>query len=354
MRMICKRLCRRLLIFILLLVTPVLAVQIRRTEAPPPGGFYMAENTPAAQRIAAHLLKNGFVACGDPETVPEQVELGSLSCGIIFPEDLSRRLFQGSLKESITMYVSPTSFAPTLYQSHVAAAVFREYVPYLCATAFEETAVTQEAVLAQYESLFADGYAFSFDIVPQDGDWDVQSGKNRSMAIGTAATILLSVLLVLAAESAARTIALLPRLGLGKSIAAVLLPEAGITVVCAAAFAGCGLTLAGFPELLLPTVIYCIVIWGVSLMIYSILWSIKRCYLLLPVLVIAAAAVCPIYVDLSLLLPWLEKVRMIVPVYWLWCIPEQQGLWLAIAAAVLAAGISSITLRCSALHKFKF
>ena len=116
---------------------------------------------------------------------------------------------------------------------------------------------------------------------------------------------------------------------------------------------GGGLVLAGFPELLLPTVIYCTVIWGVGLMVYTILWSMKRCYLLLPVLVIASTAVCPVYADLSLLLPWLEKVRMVVPVYWLWCIPEQQGLWLVIATAVLAAGVSLIVLRCRALLKFK-
>ena len=352
MKLICKRLLRRLLIFILLLAAPVLAVCVGKAESPPPAGFYMAEASPMADRIRQQLLQNGFVAVADPERLPEQVRLGALSCGVVFPNDLSQRVALGQLEKCITVYVSPSSFAPTLYQSHAAAAVFREYVPYLCATAFQGTAVTQEAVLAEYEAMFAQGYAFSFDVVPAEGTV-AQGGKSKSVAMGAAAIVLLGVLTVLAAETAQRFIAMLPRLGLRKSLAGILLPETGIMILFAAAFGGGGLALAGFPELVLPMAIYCIAIWGIGLLCYGILGSVQNIYVLLPVLVIAAAALCPVYTDLSLVLPWLARVRLAVPAYWLWCIPDGLGLWTALSLAALAAGVFSINLRCSAFYKYK-
>lgn len=354
MRIFCKRSLRRLLIFLLLLAAPVLAAQLSKSETPPPCGFYMAETTPVTQRIEAHLLQNGFIACPDPEAIAQQVRWGELDCGIVFPQDFSQKVVQGQLKESITVYVSPVSFAPMLYKSHVAAAVFREYVPYICASAFEGTQVTQEAVLAEYEAMFAQGYAFSFDVLPLSGKPDTQAGKNRSLSLGAAAITLFAFLFALAAETAQRAVTqLLPRLGLRKTVTAVLLPETGITLLLAAIFGGGGLALAGFPELMLPTAVYCVAVWGLGLIAYSILWSAKKLYVLLPVLVIAAAALCPIYTDLALVLPWLERVRSVIPAYWLWCIPEQQGLWGVIATVVLAAGVSLIVLRCRTLLKFK-
>lgn len=353
MRISCKRLLRRLLIFILLLAAPVLAARTGTAENPPPAGFYLAETTPSAQRISQYLLENGFVAAADPESIIQQVRLGALSCGVVFPEDLSQKISQGQLKESIAFYVSPSSYAPTLYKNHIAAAVFREYVPYLCASAFDGTAVTQEEVLAQYEAMFAQGYAFSFDVVPLSGA-AAQDGKALSLATGAAAITLLALLIPLAAETAERSVTqLLPRLGLSKSITAALLPETGVTVLLAACFSGSGLALAGFPEQMLPAAIYCVAVWGIGLICYSVLWSDRRVHILLPVLVVAAAALCPIYTDLSLVLPWLASARMAVPAYWLWCIPDALGLWAVISLLLLAAGILAILLRCRAFGKYK-
>lgn len=354
MRIFMKRSVRRLLTFILLLLAPVLAVQVSTAENPPPAGFYMAEETPTADRIREYLLENGFVACDDPETVRQQVRQGDLDCGAVFPEDFSQRLLQGQLQESILFYSAPSSFSPDLYKSHVAAVVFREYVPYICATAFDGTPVTREDVLAEYEEMFKQGYAFSFDVVPASGSMERDTGKNRAMAIGATAILVLAVLFVLAAETAHRTVTqLLPRLGLGKSITRVLLPETAANLLLAAVFAGGGLALAGLPELWLPAAVYCAAVWGCGLLLYGILWSAKQIYVLLPVLVIASAALCPIYTDLSILLPWLKDVRMVLPTYWLWCIPNALGLWTAISMAVLAMGILLVALRCRWQLKYK-
>lgn len=354
MRIFYKRAVRRLLVFVLLLVAPVLAVRVSTAENPPPAGFYLAEETPTGERIREHLLKNGFVAMDDPELLLEQVRQGELDCGVVFPEDLFNRISTGQLAESVQFYTSPSSFSPELYKSHVAAIVFREYVPYLCATAFEDTPVTQEEVLAQYEAMFQHGYAFSFDVVTPGETQTEQTGKNKAMAMGATAILSMAVLMALAGETADRAMTqLLPRLGLQKTVTKILLPETAVNLLCAAVFAGGGLALAGLPELILPAAIYCAAMWGCGLVLYAGLWSAKRSYVLLPVLVIAAAAICPIYTDLSIVLPWLDRVRLVLPAYWLWRIPDALGLWTAISIGILTAGVALIVLRCRWMLKYK-
>ena len=355
MRIICKRALKCLLIYVLLLlVAPFLAVQVSTAETPPPAGFYLAEETPTAERIREHVQKNGFVACKDPETVREQVRQGALDCGAVFPEDLSARISQGQLKGSVDFYRSPTSFSPDLYKSHIAAILFREYVPYICASAFAQTTVTQEEVLAEYEAMFDNGYVFSFDVETSGGDREGQAVKNKTMAIGASAILTFAALFAMAAETADRAVMqLLPRLGLWKSITRVLLPETAAQLALAAIFAGGGLALAGLPELWLPAAVYCVAVWGCGIVLYSILWSAKRIYVLLPVLVIASAALCPIYTDLSILLPWLNRVRLALPAYWLWCIPDGPGAWSAIALGVLVVGVLLMSLRCRWIYKYK-
>ncbi len=352
--MICKRAIRRLWISLFLLVAPMLAARVSTAEAPPPAGFYLAEETASADRIRAHLLQNGFVALDDPETLLEQVRLGELDCGVVFPEDLSDRIAQGQIKESVEFYRSPTSFSPDLYRNHIAAILFREYVPYICASAFQETPVTQEEVLAEYETMFARGYAFSFDVVTPGEVQGEQAGKNKGMAMGAAAILLMAALMALAGETADRAVTqLLPRLGLQKTVTRILLPETAGDLLLAAVFTGGGLALAGLPELWLPTAVYCVAVWGCGLVLYGVLWSAKKIYVLLPVLVIAGAALCPIYTDPSIVLPWLDRVRMLLPAYWLWCIPDTLGLWTAISLAIFIGGIGLIALRCRWIFKYK-
>ena len=353
MRILLKRACRRLLVFLLLLVVPMLAVRVSTAETPPPAGFYLPEETPSAERIREYLQDNGFVSRDDPESLLEQVRLGELDSGVVFPKDFSQRLSQGQLEESIKFFSSPSSFSPELYKSHVAAIVFREYVPYICASAFAETELTQEAVLEKYEAMFAGGYAFSFDVVTANGEPGDETGKNRNMALGATAILTCAALFLLAAETADGSVKqLLPRLGLKRSITRVLLPETAVNLLLSAAFSGGGLALAGLPEMWLPTALYCAAMWGWGLLLYGILWSAKQIYVLLPVLVIASAALCPIYTDLRILLPWLKSVRMVLPTYWLWCIPNDIGLWIAVSMGIITAGIGLIALRCRVL-KYK-
>lgn len=355
MKIICKRILRRWTVFLLLLAAPVLAVQVSRSEEPPPAGFCMAQEDAITGRIAQHLLQNGFVEYADPTRIPELVRRGELDCGAVFPENFGKAVSEGDLSESIIFYASPSSYLPELYKSHITAAVFRECVPYISAEAFADTEVTQEAVLQAYQAMLDEGYAFSFDVVTAEGTAAPAQVKSRSVAMGAAAILLLTVLLALCAGTVENSFdTMLPRLGLRKAVTAVLLPEILMNALCAAVFCGVGFVLAGLPDMVLPTAVYCLLLCGVGLLLTAVFRTAGRIHVLLPVLVIGAAALCPIYVDLAPMIPAVAAVRPMIPAYWLWQIPDAPILWAVAAATVFAAGVLSVILRYRGSGKYKY
>ena len=350
-----KRTLRRWIVFVLLLAAPIGAVQISGTETVPPVGLYMPESDPVSQRIAEHLLANGFVLCGDPDAMEELVQRGELNCGAVFSDHFAQRIAEGDVEGCVTFYRSPSSYTPELYKSHVAAAVFREYVPYISASAFDGTEVTQQQVIEAYEAMFAQGYVFSFDVLLSDESREPADVKTRSLAMGAVAILLCTVMFALCAgtmEHSFRT--MVGRLGLRKCLTAVVLPETLLNILWASASGGAGLYLAGYPELIVPFVIYGVVLSGVGLILASAFGKASRMYVVLPILVICSAALCPIYTDLALLVPAVETVRCMLPVYWFWLIPGKPVLWALIGAVALAAGFGAVIFRWTLLGKFRY
>lgn len=353
MRMLCKRALRHLVLFLLLLIAPILVTQISGMEAMPTAGFYMPQQDDISERIAERLLDNGFVSCSDPEELQHQVLTGELDCGAVFPEDFTQRIGKEDLEGSIRFYASPSSYTPELFRNHVAVAVYKEYVPYILMNAFVDTEVTDEMVLDEYDKMYDEGFAFAFDMQTVSGVALPEDPNARPMAIGTVAILMSTVLFALCAETADRTFrVMLGRLGLRKSLLAVLIPEILLNALSAAAFCGAGLALAGFTELVLPAVVYAFLVSGVGLLLASVPGRAKQVYVLLPVLVICAVALCPIYTDLSLLIPAVKGIRWVLPAYWLWPVAERPWLWAAVALGMLVLSVPVILLQFSVIRKY--
>lgn len=352
MRILRKRTLRHLAVFLLLLIAPAFAVGICGVEELTNAGFYMPETDPVSTRVAEYLLQNGFVSCQDSQRMYRQVLAGELDCAVVFPEGFAQMIAQGALEGSIVFYVSPSSYAPDLFRNHVAAAVYKEYVPYISAKAFEGTGITETAVLAMYEEMFAQGHVFSFDVLTVSGAAMPEDPQGRSMAMGAAAILLSTVLFALSAETVERTFyPMLGRLGLQKSLKTVLLPQILADALMAAVFGGAGLAVAGFGELFFPTCVYALLIATVGLTLTLALPKTKQMYILLPALVIGGVALCPIYIDLGLLLPAVRGIRWLLPAYWLWEVTQRPVLWLLPAAASCLLGYLVLLLRFGILQK---
>lgn len=336
--------------FLILLVVCAAAIALSATKTAvgsvPPAGVVDLADSVQSRRMVAYLEEQGFICGTDAEAMREQVRQGELDCAVILPADFSQRLEQGKLEECIRFISAPASYSPDLYKNHVAAAVFREYAPYLTAQMFEGTPVTQEEVLAQYEGMFADGYAFSFEMLTADGGAVPEDTRARSLTMGAAALLLFALILTAGADLMSASFRdALGRLGWSKTLAAVVLPGVLLRALCALLAGAVGLLLAGMPELLPALIGYTLLLTAVSLLLAAVLPDVKYLYILLPLLLIFSLALCPVFTDVTLVVPALARVRLCLPPYWLWLAAECPLPWLMAGLAALPISLGCLTAR---------
>ncbi|MGN1002309.1 MAG: hypothetical protein ACI4PC_06015 [Oscillospiraceae bacterium] len=319
----------------------------------PPAGVCDLDGSPESQRMVDWLLENGYQLYDDPAEMRALVETGELDGALVLPEGLSRRIRAGELEGALPFLVSPASYAPELYRSHAAAALFREAAPYVTAAAFAGTSVTEEEVLDEYFALFESGYAFAFQVTAENGTAIPDSARSRALVMGAAAVLLCALLLTAPAEELSGDFpGLLCRLGAKTALTKVLLPSLAVRALCAFAAAALGL-LAGYLAggggyclaLLFPVFLYTGLLGAAGVLLAAALPGKGAGRLLLPLVLMASLALCPIFTDVTLLIPALGPVRWLLPCYWLWLIAERPLVWLAVTAAALLLAPAALSLR---------
>ncbi len=315
-----------LLMMLLLVAILPLAAQLGKVPEQLPAGVLDLDQTPLSQRITNELLGNNFVLYTEEAELLEAVECAEVDCGVVLPEGLATKIADGTVEKQVKVIRSPQSMTAELYLGHVSAGLFSELAPYITANALQQYEIPEEEVLAVYHAMLAEGYAFSFEVLAEDGLPVPENARARSLMIGVTAVLLyiaISTTTVDLIHREARS--LLPGIGLKKSICHIFLP--GIVVrlalLCLAAAAGLLLServTTGFSEteLILPACIYCLLIGGVSVVAAGLCRDTRVLYLLLFVVMIAAVVICPIYIDISVVGPVFVRIRNFVPIYWLW------------------------------------
>lgn len=301
----------------------------------PPAGVYCADSGAVAGRITDYLTENGFLLCDSEESLRVQVEQGTLDCGIVLPDGLSRRIETGDTEGCVTVISGPLSLMPQLYQSHAAAALYRECAPYIAARQLKE--LPGDELLYEYERRFESGYAFSFELGTGDGA-ALQETKDPALLMGTAALLLFVLVMGTGTDAVGRD--LLLRIGTAKALWTVLLPGALVRGIFAAAAGSAGLLLADAPQLIAPLAVYTLLLSALGILLEALVPEPRDRYILLAVLLIASLALCPIFGDIAVFSPLLQKLRLLLPPWWFYCAAEHWGAWLAVGGAgmVLACG----------------
>ena len=308
----------------------------------PPAGVCGGGEGEAVQRIISHLTENGFVWFDEEDEMLRRIENGELDCGVILPEDLALRLERGTVDSCAHFLTSPLSITPELYRSHVSAAIFREYAPYIAADALAENGVAREELLAEYERMFAQGYVFSFEILSVDGEWSAQTDTD-DLVMGAAALLMFAILLGVGTENVRGN--LVRRIGARKMLLTVILPGTVAYLAATVAAGSAGLLLAGEPELTVPLCIYAVLLGAVRIFMMAILDEMRERYILLALVLILSPALCPIFVDLSLFSPVVRVLRCLLPPYWLWLAAQKPTLWLVIGCASMIAAYGALCAR---------
>lgn len=303
---------------------------------PAEGGEALREALEARESPAVRFL------FADGDTVRTRVAASQWDCGLLFPEDFSRRLSALDLEDSVTLVTGPGSAAYPLVRE-TAAAVLSAFVSPEIARAYLEERQTGpfppfpdsasvSKVALRLETL--DGAPLSQNLLARSG--------RRQMLLGIAAAGLLTWTLFAAMDlgrwketPAARR--LLPCTGLTAALLPRLLALA-LPAWCAAAL---GLWIALGREAaaglwMLPPYFAALLALALVLAGSRRVWRLLS--VLAPFAAAASLALSPVFFDISLLIPALSPVCRYLPVT-LYLLGHSRAL-LAMAAALGAAALA--------------
>lgn len=328
---------------------------IGREEALPPAALFDADQSPASAAVADLLAEDGFLRCPDEQSLRDGVRRGLYDCGLILPAGFGEALREGTLGESLVLVTSPVSLVPDLYRNQAAAAVFAVRAPYITADALSHTDITEAEVLAEYSRLAARGSLFTFSLT--DGETAVLPADDRAVTYTvSAAAFLLFALLTGSFSAVLRDAdALLPRTGAVPFLRSVLIPSAAVRTVSAAAVSALALLLSSAVSgdarmcgLILPVCAYALLLTAFAAVLCAILPDAGRIRTVSCFLLIASLVLCPVYLDVTLALPWLSYLRMLLPSFWMWAAAAHPVLALLIGTAAVPPALLLLYLR---LHR---
>ena len=307
-------------IFLLgVLLLPVLFYHVGRQVTAPPAAYYLANPQDAdSALVAGHLKDAGFLAYDSEEALRRDIELGKLEGGVIIPGDLTDRLRRGDYEGSLLFIASSTALLPDLWQNHTAAALLAVYSPYISARILEEEGITEEEMKAAYSEMMESGQLFHFVITTRDGVLVPDVARSRRFFLGALALLLfLASYFCISAPLWELAEDMHLRVGKGRALRSLyapglLLRGLGLFLAAAGACLLCGEKAYILPALGALT----------AMLLFHFLLHLlpgKRWKdLLIIFITLFSLALSPMYVDLSLLLPLIGKLRLLLPPVWLW------------------------------------
>jgi len=312
---------------IILTAVLVLIPDVGREEKLAPAGIYDADNSEISKRVVKHLINNGFTVCRDEESLREGISNGELDCGAILTEGFDDLILENNLDAAVPFLTSPTSYLPEIYKNHLAAAIFTEVTPIIVADALKETGISQEESISKYRDMMESGAVFSFEMLQTDEIVLNHEEKRASVYAITVASFLIFTLLLYAIcdnmTDNGNDVAI--RVGKIRLWMCAILPGMAVRVIfiifSAAIAAGIALLVKKehvLVSLILPVILYALCIALFAMLTAVVVKKVSVILILTFFILLFSLILCPIYTDISLVIPWISTVRLFLPTYWLW------------------------------------
>lgn len=276
-----------------------------------PCGILCQDDHSAALAVRDSLLDHGFVAYDDLDKMTADISMGVLDCGAVLLPGIGQGIQQAEYAGFVQLYTAPDSFLTETYQAHITAALYTSAAPAMIRQASQEAGIPLdlEAIRQELDSMMDSGYRFTFEVVTTQGT--PPEAPDYGQAIATAAGALLlfaavvpgTVRLGLEADRIQR------RIGRKNALLGVLLPGLVWQLIfcCLAAAPWMGEAGWAVPGYLLALTV-------LGLLVSRLPVSLKP---LLPLVLLGALAMMPIYFDLTELYPQLLPLRSLLPPCWL-------------------------------------
>lgn len=347
----CKRYLKKASFLLILLVFPAaaglfLGSEKRDDEGIVIGVFSPEEEESLGGRLVKRLKEYGdgmfsFQVCASEEEVSQAVASRRAECGYVLPEDLEKRLDEGTYKRSIRVYRAPSTVADAMASEVVYSLLAQEYDRKILTDYVETDEIfnfldvdsdrtRQEAAERAgtlYDAYSSNGSTFQFSY-QEDGknDWeaDLQDGGTSTIfpVRGLAAVLVFTAGIygaaVLKEDEACGLFLRLPfRIrGLCKS-AGLGAPVALAALSGLAALLVCGQWTDWRREL------GAMLLYGIAVVLFGrilerLFPSSRGICCLLPFLVLASLVFCPVFMDLGQLWPQVRLGgRFLLPTYYL-------------------------------------
>lgn len=345
-----KRLLHRPAFFVLLLLMllcVLLCGGLKAADGLPRCGVAGGGSDGDAAALRDALVSDGFSLCADEDDLREKLADGSLSMGVVLPDDLSARLAARDTDGILLFLDTPTSVLQPLCHLRVTARLCEVYAPYLTRALLADAGVdasvdeVRDAVTAYLDNDRPFKFRFeSVDGVPLEAD------SLALRAVGGCLCLFLFLLFGFFACPIPRDDLnrISARIGGRRAFSSLALPG----ILCVLLF-GVGTTVLalslcdavfgiGALSLLPAAVSYCLFLSGFGILLSALLGGSERAALPMLVLMLLSVAFCPIFADLPALLG-LSGVRFILPTAFFYAEAAGSATGFAAAAAVFAAAL---------------
>ena len=333
-----KRQTKRFFFLLLLISLPTGLWFFREAENPEEDSIAIALYAGESDwnlQVADELLSGEhsfeiYISSSEKE-LRKDVAARKAECGYIFPEDLRERMESGRYKRSITLVTAPSTAADKLSSEVVFSGLFSVWGRSLLETysrdgkPFQGEKEVWQRLETLYDAYLENGSTFAFQYETAGGDKIGKPSMKQTFPARGMTAVFIFVLSLTAAVTACED----ERRGLFSTLSGVSRETAVISCLAAPVFLAC---ISGFAALVVSgeaesgewfSEIFRLLIYGGMCTLFA--WGVCRIVknplavaCLIPFFAVGSLVFCPVFIDLSPLLPWASlAAKFFLPWYYL-------------------------------------
>lgn len=319
-----------------------------------PIGITHRDSDPNAIQLVDNMVADGFILFSDEKAMCEAIRQGDISIGIAVKEGLTPRLEKGKTEGALVLYCMPTASFIKVTSLRVSAHLGQVYTPYIVQHLMEYINVDlpAEQVREYMAERLASDANFEISVTDMEGVSLESASYSRNLIFGMLAVLLFCLFaLCTCTEKDASFRSMHDRLGCKKAFFAVLLPGYAVKyaitlLVSGGAVIACKLLYGtDVSGLAVRCAVYLLFLCGVGAMLYAILYRFSRVQLYIMLLSLLSLAVCPIFVDIGMFSAVPEWIRLLLPPFFFYKIPQAPVACAIAAGLVCVGGLTALYFR---------
>ncbi len=326
----------------------------KEIKLPVTGVVQPEEGDTLAQDLYERLLADGMFPYETEAEMREDMRTGKISAGVLICRDLTGRLSSGEPDGVVTLLCTPTTSFIKFTGTRISAHLCDLYAPYLAAGILDSMGIPGDPQeLRDYIDYCLENDAqFEFVFEDAEGKELEERSYAKSLIYGALAVLLFCLFaLCMCTEKDISYRNMHDRIGCRRAFCTVLLPGYGVQLLLSMAVVGMATQIChwvygtdiGF--LWVQCAIYLLFLCGVSAALYAAVYRFSHVQLYVLAMSIISLAICPVFVNLSAYAAIPEWVKLLMPPYFFYKIPDAPWLCAGVAAAVAAAGLALLYLR---------